>query len=249
MPTLILSPRHTEDSQRLWRAAGRKGWNVERLSTWRATDELRSIDDPVIYVEVLMAPTVASVVGIELMEPPENWLPALPMEYRKRDVKLTSLGEARQSENPRFVKPPNDKSFPASVVCGCDLPREFPDETPVLVSEIVSWEKEFRCFVLDRKVVTFSIYLRDGELQKENGHASDESEDRELQTFTSKLLADPRIEFPRAFVLDVGVIRDRGWAVVELNAAWGSGLYGCDEEKVLDVIRVAASREQNLAQS
>jgi hypothetical protein len=116
MPTLILSPRHTEDSQRLWRAASRKGWNVERLSTWRVTDELGCIDDPLIYVEVLMAPTVASVVGIELMEPPENWLPNLPMEYRKRDVILTSLGEARQFENPRFVKPPNDKSFPASVV-------------------------------------------------------------------------------------------------------------------------------------
>jgi hypothetical protein len=119
---------------------------------------------------------------------------------------------------------------------------------PVLVSEIVSWEKEFRCFVLDRKVVTFSIYLRDGELQKESGFVSDESEDQELHTFTRRLLEDVRIDFPRAFVLDVGVIRDRGWAVVELNAAWGSGLYGCEEERVLDVIRVAASREQNLAQ-
>ena len=27
MPTLILTPRHTDDSQALWRAAGRLGWS------------------------------------------------------------------------------------------------------------------------------------------------------------------------------------------------------------------------------
>jgi hypothetical protein len=242
MPTLILSPRHTEDSQRLWRAAGKRGWDVERLTSWRATEQLRNIADPVIYVEVLMAPTVATELGIELLEAPENWLPQLPYEYRKRDIALTTLGEARTCENPRFVKPPNDKSFPAGIVLGRDLPRDFPDESPVLVSEIVEWNTEFRCFVLDRKVVTFSVYLRDGELQKESGYATDDAEDEAVTAFTQKVLNDPRVSFPRAFVMDVGVIRERGWAVVELNAAWGSGLYGCDEDKVLDVLLVAAGR-------
>jgi len=37
----------------------------------------------------------------------------------------------------------------------------------------------------------------------------------------------------------VGHIKDRGWAVVEANAAWGSGLYGCDPVKVLEVLRCA----------
>lgn len=243
MPTLILSPRHTEDSQRLWRAAGRKGWEIERLTSWNATEGLAVISDPVIYVEVLMAPTIAEPLGIHLVEPPENWLPSLPWAYRKRDVKLISLGEARKNDNSCFVKPPNDKSFPASVTRGSDLPTDFPDEMNVLSAEVVQWEKEFRCFVLDRQVVTFSIYLRGGELQKDNGYASSEEEDAGLLAFAKTVLGDPRVEFPQAFVLDAGVIRDRGWAVVELNAAWGSGLYGCDEEKVLDVIRVAAGRK------
>ena len=30
MPTLILTPRHTDDAQALWRAAGRLGWRIER---------------------------------------------------------------------------------------------------------------------------------------------------------------------------------------------------------------------------
>lgn len=40
-------------------------------------------------------------------------------------------------------------------------------------------------------------------------------------------------------VLDIGTISGRGWAVVEANAAWGSGIYGCDPMEVLGVIRHA----------
>jgi hypothetical protein len=40
----------------------------------------------------------------------------------------------------------------------------------------------------------------------------------------------------------VGVIASRGWAVVEQNAAWGSGIYGCDPAAVLAVLRHAATR-------
>ncbi len=53
------------------------------------------------------------------------------------------------------------------------------------------------------------------------------------------LLDDPRVVLPRAAVINVGVIAERGWAVVELNAAWGAGLYGCDPERVLDVVQHA----------
>ncbi|MBV6626222.1 MAG: ATP-grasp domain-containing protein [Rivularia sp. (in: Bacteria)] len=42
------------------------------------------------------------------------------------------------------------------------------------------------------------------------------------------ILSDNRVEIPSATVIDVGVIKGRGWAVVEQNAAWGAGLYGCN---------------------
>ena len=61
-----------------------------------------------------------------------------------------------------------------------------------------------------------------------------------MPTLIRRVLADPRVEFPRAVVLDVGVIAGRGWAVVEQNAAWGSGIYGCDPREVLEVLRYAA---------
>ena len=239
MPTLILSPRHTEDSQRLWRAAGRLGWRTERLTSWRIPPDLRGVPEPVVYVEALMAPTLAEEFGITLVEPPDDWLPRLPDEYRRRAVRLTTLGEARTDPNPRFVKPPNDKSFTAGVYRGVDLPKDFSDEMPVLVADVVKWEKEFRCFILDRQMRTFSIYLRDRVLQKENGFASSDEEDAEVTAFVNRVLADSRVALPEAIVMDVGVIWNRGWAVVELNAAWASGLYGCDEAKVLEVLRRA----------
>lgn len=187
-----------------------------------------------------MAPTLAGPLGLAMAEPPDDWLPTLPEEYRKRSVRLTTLGEARTNLNPRFVKPPNDKSFPAAVCRGPDLPREFPDEMPVLSAEVVEWAIEFRCFILDRQMRTFSVYLRDGVLQKENGYESTEAEDAEVREFVGRMLADPRVRLPRAVVLDVGVIHGRGWAAVELNSAWGAGIYGCDPVEVLEVIRHAA---------
>jgi hypothetical protein len=44
---------------------------------------------------------------------------------------------------------------------------------------------------------------------------------------------------PAALVLDVGVIRDVGPAVVEANTASGAGIYGCDPREVLEVLRGA----------
>jgi hypothetical protein len=145
----------------------------------------------------------------------------------------------RQSKKTAFVKPPNDKSFPARVSTPADLPTDYADETLVLVAEIVHWEKEFRCFILNRTLQTFSVYLRDGALQSQHDFIHTEPEEREVRAFMETILADDRVEIPAATVIDVGVIRDRGWAVVEQNAAWGSGLYGCEPQKVLEVLRYA----------
>lgn len=57
MTTLLMSSRHTEDDQALWRAAIRRGWSVSRARGIR----LPEINDAeiVIYVEPLYAPIIA----------------------------------------------------------------------------------------------------------------------------------------------------------------------------------------------
>jgi hypothetical protein len=241
MPTLILTPRYTEDAQALWRSAIAKGWQVERLKNWRVSAELLSVEEPVLYLEALMAPTVAVQFGLELLEPAADWLPNLAQKYRQRSIYLTNLGAARQLTHPAFIKPPNDKSFPAKVYAPGELSSiDYPDDTEVLVAEIVTWEREYRCYILDRQLQTFSIYLRHGKLQRDADFASSPAEEREVRDFISTILADAQIELPRATVIDIGVIEGSGWAIVEQNSAWGAGMYGCAPDVVLDVLRYAA---------
>jgi hypothetical protein len=242
MPTLILTPRMTEDSIALWRAAGRLGWGVERMTRFRPPEDFK-IDEPVLYVEALTAPLFAEALGVSVSKPPEDWLPKLPYEYRSRDVQLMPLSEARKLDEPRFIKPPNDKSFRAAVYQnGREVPSDYLDEMAVLVSAVVTWEVEFRCFILDRKIRTFSVYLRNGKVQREVGFPHSDQEEAQLLAFMEKVLADERVDLPRATVVDAGIIAGSGWAVVEQNAAWGSGIYGCDPEQVLEVLRYSLTR-------
>ncbi|MBI3229101.1 MAG: ATP-grasp domain-containing protein [Burkholderiales bacterium] len=237
MPTLILTPRYSEDAQLLWKAASQLNWPIARLQSWQIPAELKHVDEPVLYCEALFGPTLAAELGISLLEPSEDWLTRLPYAYRQRQIHLSTLGDARRNPLPAFVKPPNDKSFPAQVYLGTGLPQGYDDAMSVLVSDIVHWEKEFRCFILQRKLVTFSIYSRDGHTQRDTGFVSTEEEDRELIQFVNRLLEDETVPLPDATVVDVGVIAGRGWACVEKNAAWGAGMYGCEPRLVLEVIQ------------
>jgi hypothetical protein len=234
MPTLILSNRYTPDSQLLWKAAGDLGWDTERLINWRLPK--KTIPDPIVFVESLFAPMIGEQLGINLTEPPGNWLSELPEKFRKRTVELMTAKLAKEVllvKKPLFIKPPNDKSFLARPYK--ELPDYIDNDAIVLVQEIVVWEKEFRCFVLDKKVKTLSIYWKDGQLQKNENWYSPPAELDEARDFAESVLAE--VEAPNAIVIDVGVIKDRGWGVVELNAAWGCGIYGCDAKEVLKVVQ------------
>lgn len=197
-------------------------------------------DEIVIYVESLFASTIAGMISRRLPDLPEDWLVQLPQKLRHREVKLTTLKEARNLDGPIFVKPPNDKSFAAQVYdSGGSLPLEFDNDMPVLVADPVKWLSEYRCFCLNGKVETLSPYFRSGTLAKQTNYEATGSELEEAKQFAERVLASMQKFTPRAVVIDVGQIVDRGWAVVEANAAWGSGIYGCDPSHVLDVIRHA----------
>jgi hypothetical protein len=238
MTTLLLSSRHTEDNQQLWRAAVQRSWKVERVRG--LTIPIFQDDHIVLYIESLFAPSVARHFGLRLLETPLDWLTTLPFEYRHRRVELTTLDAARKSTFPSFVKPPNEKSFTAQVYESPEsLPVDYDSDMAVLIAAPVEWMVEFRCFCLAGQVRTLSPYLRLGQLSRLDGFASNDQELSEAKAFAERVLGDERVSVPRAIVLDVGVIRDAGWAVVEANAAWGSGIYGCDPNEVLNVIEHA----------
>lgn len=247
MTLLLLTPRYTSDSRLMRLAAYEAGWETLRLGDWRVPSELAERDDLAFYGEPLLAEVIAESLPYALLEPSLDWLPGLPRELCGRDVRLTTLGEARRQAGPAFFKPAGDKCFPAKVYgSGAELPgsESLPGTVPVLVQEPVTWEIEFRCFVLKRRTVAWSPYLRLGELvEREDGSWPAEPEEiAAALAFAAIVLGDERVALPPAVALDIGRIAGRGWAVIEANAAWGAGLYGCDPEAVLPVLQRAMVR-------
>jgi hypothetical protein len=245
MPTLLLSARQTDDAQLLWRACIATKWDVIRVHGWQVPSV--PARDVAVYGEPLFTRHVAQTLGLRLSEPPLDSLPRLPAHWPGRDVRLTTLCEARKVAASAFIKPADEKCFEARIYSsGTDLPTPDPllEDLPVLVQEIVECILEFRCFVLERQVAAISPYWRDGQLAKsEDGvWIASEMEISEATRFCERVLRDPTVSVPDAVVLDVGVIRNHGWAVIECNAAFASGIYGCDPISVLAVLRRACNQ-------
>ncbi len=241
MSTLVLPPRFSPDTIALGQAAERAGWSVERLSSWRVPESLRG-EDVTLYGEPLFAAVVADDLGLVLLEPPFDWLLTLPVEYRRREIRMATLREARQLRQPAFVKPADDKCFLAGVFAsGGQLPGDdvLPRGIAVLIAEPVRWEAEFRCFVLEKAIVALSPYLRRGELAQSPEGIWEDDRTEQARLFAANVISNDSVVLPPAVVVDVGFIEERGWAVVEANAAWGSGIYGCDPAAVLRVVRRA----------
>ncbi|MFJ2577591.1 ATP-grasp domain-containing protein [Kitasatospora aureofaciens] len=236
-PVLLTSAQETSTTTLLTEAAARRGLAAAVL-TGPATVE-RLTGRPVHwYGGPLAAARVAAPLGLALLEPDDDWLTKLPAEFTRRRIELTTLAEAWTLRRPAFVKPPADKSLPPAVYPdGSRLPRtgeRIGPDTPVLVSEPVTFAAEYRLFVLDGEVRTGSRYARFGRLDP-----------AEATAFARRLLAAAGDTLPSAVALDVGPLADpydpaEHWAVVEANMPWFAHCYAADPDGVLDVVLRAA---------
>jgi len=252
MPTLLLSRSCQPEAGHLAEIARNAKWNHQWLGSRRGPTHLEG-NDFALYAETDIALRVARQHDLVLIEPSLGILARLPDQYTRRRIRFMPLTTAKAVRTRVFVKPADctAKRFDAAVYeTGWDI---FCDEnldpmTPVLASEPVSWAVEYRIIVLERRVVTFSPYVRDGWLcRDEHGHWPYPPEEAaEAISFSERMLADKSVELPPAFTLDVGFINGRGWAVVELNPVWCSGLLGCDLSKLLLVFQRACWRRTDL---
>lgn len=245
MPTLILPPRFSDDSNALWRAAIARGWDIARLQSWRVPDDFSRDGGTAIYGESLWANFVAQQLDWHLFEPPLDWLARLSPQFLGRSVEFCTLNEAREKTFPLFVKPAGEKSFVAQVYNSREeLPPDDDAQETVwtLVSDVVRWEVEYRFFVRDGKIETASSYWRGDDSTLADGvYQSPPDELEEARQFALRLLLKEQKK-GRGFswhgaVIDVGEIAGFGWAVVEANPAFASGIYGCDPERVLDSVQ------------
>jgi hypothetical protein len=245
--TLLLPPRYTDDSTRLGQAASRAGWHVERLSSWHIPPLLKD-EDISLYGEPLFAMHAAAELELALLETPYDWLARQPSEYLHRQIRNTTLADARRTLHTRhFVKPAMEKFLKAAVhdsAATLPGPDAASGNVPVLIAETVTWEIEFRAFILDRRAVALSPYHINGQLARADDDTwpASAEDTRSATDFLITFLSDARVELPPSIVLDIGRISDRGWAIVEPNPTWGSGIYGCDPEAVLRAVARATFR-------
>lgn len=169
--------------------------------------------------------------NFQLHSPPNTLLFDIPFEFLKREIRQLPLNAAFSQSFPSFVKPIQPKEFRAGIYNSADdLAKECQGlalDTSALWSESVLFTAEMRCFALSQKLLDASLY--EGEANIPEG-----------LIFAEGLLK--AMPSQHTVVADLGFIQGRGWSLVEFNATWGSGLNGCDPEKVLPAIVAASGR-------
>ncbi|MGA4946871.1 ATP-grasp domain-containing protein [Streptomyces cinereoruber] len=195
---------------------------------------------------------LAGRLGFALLEPADGWLAELSEEFTGRQVRAGTVADAWAIDRPTFVKPPRDKSFPADVYTdGSWLPSALDPETPVLLSDVVTFAAEYRLFLLDGRIAAASRYAVFGRLDPRplGTDRADRATAAQITEFADRLAAEAGHTLPSAVVVDVGQLLDpyrpgHRWAVVEANMAWFSHAYAADPARVLDVVlRAAGPRE------
>ncbi|WP_294321897.1 ATP-grasp domain-containing protein [uncultured Chryseobacterium sp.] len=232
---VALSPMYTEDSNILKKASIGSSYELSRFNgQWNVPEEFRTAVVAV-YGEDIYAEIVAEQCNLTLTKPDNHWLSIISEEFTKRKILYGQLKDFID-EGPVFIKCSDFKSFKAGVFNKVADIKGFDSldaEITVFTSEVVEWELEVRCFVLNSEIKTFSSYWRN-DFYDINPLA--ETEQEELFAFFSRFMERYAETLPRAIVLDFGIIRGKGWALIEANPAWCSGLYACDAEIALEVI-------------
>ncbi|MGV3723603.1 MAG: ATP-grasp domain-containing protein [Actinomycetota bacterium] len=251
MPTLLLSTQRLPAAEALTNAARRLGWSVAALDR---SPEPRIVGDAVFYGGSDVADEVAARFHLALVEPPFDLLARTPYPLRLRAIDYSRYDELGLFASPAFVKPADvrRKAFDAGIyrdVRDARLEVPLDPHMPVLVAEPVEWLEEHRCFILDGRVVASSTYLRFGTpaWRPHNARKEPPVLPAGAREICRRLMAEPDLALPPAFVVDIGLIADRGWAVVEYNPAWCSSLLGCDPAGVLPVFARACQSARNLA--
>ena len=164
-----------------------------------------------------------------------------------RAVMTVPLCELPLDRGPLFVKPADFKVpglsaavwDPAQFVARA-LQLGVPEQSLVqYTATVLDLDLEHRFVVADGKVVTGSPYLIAG-AGYHPAMASPRFADAEA--YARRVVSALGTECPPAMCLDVGWDRGSGrWVIVEANALWSSGMYGCDAQAFTLGVEVANS--------
>lgn len=160
--------------------------------------------------------------ALERLGLPTPDLHAAPLALRPlfgRAIRETTLGEIRGMVVPIFVKPLSQhKAFTGHVRRGelDDLHRtsHLPDEFEVLISDVVRFVSEWRCFVVNGRCVGARPYA---------GEVLPSTPDWSVLHRAIAAFGDTA---PAGYTIDLGVLEDGSTSIVEVNDGYALGAYG-----------------------
>jgi hypothetical protein len=254
-PVFLVSDGLQPEADDLVRAASSQGWHVLWLHRSQATapplDPSRRI---AFYGDTFVGRDLARSESLALIEPTLDILVHLSEVYTKRQIRFGTLADLMETTTSVFAKSADTcYRLMSSGICKDGKPNLLPDKladpaSPVLMAEPVHWLAEYRVIVLERQILTHSLYMRSGKRfwQGEQSAALPSGEEAEVLDHCRRLLEDPSVALPPACALDVGFIEGRGWAIVEFNPIWCSRLFGCNRGKVLPALERACVFRKNM---
>lgn len=139
-----------------------------------------------------------------------------------------------------FIRPVEDlKSFSGTVVSKKELTTfindinngkysQLDEHIEIVVAPAYKIEKEWRCFIVDKKVATASLYKKNGTL-----FISDDDIPEKMILFAEEMsrLWEPA----KVFTLDIGLANNK-YYIIEAQCSNSSGFYDCDIFKLVQSI-------------
>jgi len=136
-----------------------------------------------------------------------------------RNVFTSTIGDVRngQIKYPFFIKPLEQFKLFTGFVCKTEfdlfrIPNMFSDIIPVIISEVVEFKSEYRCFILNEKLYGCKNYTGDFKLFPDFNFI-----ENAIKMYKNS---------PSAYTLDFGILSYGDTELIEINDGYGFGAYG-----------------------
>lgn len=231
MHTLLIQTSGSYEARSMLALAYKRNHRILRSSTSRLTNHLEALEQgavPIGSVEFVRQ----AIALLVLKTPPPLSYPAPLRSYLHRQLDCIALYDLGRQQTNMFIKPAQStKLFDGFIYS--DTPAQDPSEerfrqeqrmvltglhpsTPLYTSTLVNFVSEWRIYVHKHKVIEQARY-DDG---PDNAPAPSDKVISEMIRAYKK-----GGNTPVAYSLDVGVLDSGETALVEVNDAWGLGLY------------------------
>lgn len=149
-------------------------------------------------------------------------VPECLIEYTKRNISFIDMGTFKKMYNdktklPIFIKPNGyAKRFSSGVIENFDtinlLLGDIEDSEPVMISNVINIISEYRCYVIEGKLVGIKHYL--GDFKK---FPDVDFIENVIQKYKNQ---------PVGFTIDFGIMENGETCLIEVNDGWSIGNYG-----------------------